>query len=274
MGKKAINKKLTPKVPRVQEVFEHKMVAPGELSGAMFNPLSRTTPAALKALESDVLVNGILSEIHVIRTPHQLHKYMIVDGHRRWSIASMHNFDLVPIVIHQNPIEEAPDLWAILNRNTRSVNGLEWLVMWLRSGATCDKSLPPLVMSQIRRCIKIFGSQAALEKLVEAKIAPHVCERIEFIMRTFEDREESLIDRRRAGGAAARLPTKRQVGEWVVRHKAMVVLDQLKSIGRNGIRLSYLRKLLTRIHKDMPVKFSDLMSNSKVLAAVTPDPTA
>lgn len=241
--------------------IRYEMLEPEKLSGAKFNPPSRTTSGAMLALENDIKDNGILKAIHAIPTPDNLHPYLIVDGHRRHRVALKYGQGKVMVAIHEDvSLSDAPALWARLNRNTRNVSSYEWLVMWLTSGAKCDESLPRVVMYQIRSCVKIMGGNPlSTQRLVDAKISPSICERIEFIHRAFSDKERSVIDVR-DGRSVNSIPTKSKIMDWCLKHQgSQGVLDALKSIGRNGLPTPMLRKLFRKINSDSPVTLTDLM---------------
>ena len=234
----------------------HTQCSPKELSAALFNPLSRTATTALASLAADIRANGILAPIHVIRTPGQLHPYMIVDGHRRWTIASEDHHPTVEIIIHEVSAAAAPSLWARLNRNTRTVNSLEWLTMWLASGRSCDKDLPNTVMSHIRRCAKILGDTSELQRLVVAKMSPSMCERVDFAHNAFMQKEASVVDRR----TKQKIPSKKVIANWCIQHKGVIsTLDSLRSIGRSGVPTTMLRKLLVRINRNEACTIAELM---------------
>ena len=167
---------------------------------AEFNPPGRTSATAILTLEADIRDDGgVLVPIHLVRRSDY---YVIADGHRRFEVMKKLGYPDIPAVVHSAD-KNVGQLWARLNRLTRSVNALEWMEAWHRSNMMVD--LPPSVRSAVDRCAKVFGP-GGIEYLIEFRTTPHAVKAVDLLFPEFEKRD--LLS-----GI-----TRPSMARWVVRH--------------------------------------------------------
>lgn len=204
-----------------------------KIDPAPFNPIVRTTEAALFILRESIKRNGVLSPIAVIPNDD---RFTVADGHRRFAASQSLGHSKIPAVVHKDA--DVYKLWGELNSKTRSVKGGEWLAAWVASNGKVKP--PPQIMSEINQCIAIFG-RAGLQDLVDRKLAPHVSQVVS-TARSFLERYDLKTP----------APTMRQIGEWIVVHN------------QQGPVRAYLRT-------DPLARTSDLVKAKRLLNAVIND---
>lgn len=100
--------------------YEVMMIETEKLEPSPFNPSNRVdsiTDLMDSIIEAgEIIVPLIVSKVNG--------RYIIVDGHRRWSSAKELGMEMVPVVIKDY---EPTTLWRILNGSSKPIDGPQWM---------------------------------------------------------------------------------------------------------------------------------------------------
>lgn len=211
-----------------------------KIAPAKFNPPTRVKESALAGLREDIRKRGLLSPVHVINGGED---YILVDGHRRFKIMQELGEKRIAAVVHDTPREKAAELWAALNRNTRSVSGFEWLVMWWLAGPACAKSLPPNVRTDIKQAEEIFGGKEGMRPLYDGEVGPSI---VRDIVKTF-----LMLTN---WPSLAPLPSRGDFGLWMIRHHTISMVHTVFCANRGAnASLAAARRILAAVKADKPL---------------------
>lgn len=214
-----------------------------DIAPSTFNPPQRTTPRAIKGLLASIRRDGVLAPLHLI--PVGEGKYVAVDGHRRLECAKTLQFLKVPSIIHANvELTDSARLWGSLNKSTRSVNALEWMMWWYATSGSAEKEVPSSVLGHIRLAREIFGGREGIRYLIDNHTAPTVAKQIQ------------LLSSRLEKSSLKSIPI-RQVGHWVIDQKMQSMLQPLVGT-RSHMPAKVMRKLHARIVRNVPFTLLDL----------------
>lgn len=226
-----------------------KYVSPKALHVASFQPPLRTSAKNIAGLQSEIASIGILNPIHALQNG------AIADGHRRLACAIALHMDAVPVIYHQGTDQDLPALWARLNRDTKKIDGGEWMYMWFHSEPSCDLKatfIPTLVMSKIRQCWDVFGGKDGIAFLLHNRFSPFAGQRSKEVFLWIE-RFESLKGEL----------TPQKIGSWVLRHgkSSLNGIDFAYRLGTsaagNGSH-NIARRVVAAIKHDKPLTEADL----------------
>lgn len=247
MEKKVNSKLAVVPTPHMHKVI--KYVSVKLLKVAFFNPPARSTPKAIAMLLAEISIHGILNPLHAIMNG------MLADGHRRLACAVALGMETVPVIYHEGEEKDLPRLWAYLNKDTRKIDGSDWLYWWFNMKPSCDlksKLLPPLVLRKIKDCWEVFGGEEGVIALIQANYSPFAGQRAKEALR-FVNSFESLSGEL----------TPRMVGDWILRQgkPSLAGLDfayraGLASGGRGG--LGFARRIVGAIKNDKSLTENDL----------------
>lgn len=208
---------LAPVVRREKTRIVLRYLPVKQIDKASFNPTSRTEIKSLTGLEENINERDILAPLHVLQTAFSLKdlRFILVDGHRRFTIACRLGYQLVPCVIHQGTSPAA--LWADLSRDTRALSAFEWMVAWSETGTEMEARIPKAHMSKIRQCLEIFGTRKKLkEAMIDQRIAPSLCQPVNFLYEAFV-----MLGHPYSG-------VKREViARWIIDHRLQLSLKAL-----------------------------------------------
>lgn len=225
--------------------FRHATIGLKEICPSSFNPPSRITSTAIRAVKESIANRGLLSEIHVIDASNPTGKYILVDGHRRYEVHRLLGWTHIQARVHgkdEDPIE----LWAELNSKTRSVNAFEWMVAWYRSGCRM-KGVPAGPMGNIQRCLKVLGDKG-IEFLISKETAPTMIVTV-----------DRLCERLASLDLLGDIP-RRRFAVWMVRHELSGKVKDALQFASNKRSMS---KLLTRFNEDRGFELQDLLPPRK-----------
>lgn len=228
-----------------------KNIAVSKIEGSKFNPPQRTSASALVALKEDIQRRGILSPVHVIPGDDG-GPYVLIDGHRRVSVARDIGLTHVEACVHEDvSLDDAVHLWSSLNRTSRSINGKEWLGMWWLAGPKSEKSLPPIIRSQIKECMVIFGGRDGVKILIEKNQSPAIVHAIHMTHKLITSKP-SLRELE---------SDERTIGLWLIKHRASGFIHG--TFSRAGaVPFGVIKKLAKRIKNDQPMTIADIASRS------------
>lgn len=216
-----------------------------QLVAADFNPPSRTTPTAMHNLEELIRAHGVLCPIHVIQCAED-DKYLIVDGHRRFALATKLGHANIKCVVHRCEMSCAASLWSALNSGSRKLTSYEWMVAWYCNNGI---AVPSSIMGRIRQAEEIFGKPMGVKWLIDQNVSPAVVVPL-LKLHTVCSSKASLSP----------VPSKRIVGQWMIRHRTIGFVQSLFAHNGAVISLAILRKVLSRIRNDKPIIITDLVS--------------
>ncbi len=196
----------------------------------------------MRGLKTEILAHGLRAPIHVI--PGNGGAFILVDGHRRVSIALELGWHKIPAIVHA-VADDPVTLWSSLNSKTRSVNAYEWMVAWHLTGGTMK--LQPSVQGHVTKCLRVFGRNG-IAYLVEHQASPTIAQSVDQLWEKME--QVTLTDK----------ITKRDVGFWLVRHKLGQTTQQLLKITTSK---RALLKVRTRFARDIPFQVADIILEQK-----------
>jgi len=201
-------------------------------------PPPRSTDSAVSTLAESMLESKLCSPLIVTRIG-KTGKFMIIDGHRRHVASIKHNRDTLPCLIVDHPDPEI--LFVILGKGVRGVSGVDWLSVWSRTSDERRNDLlnaiPESGRKNIESMIEIFGRTRVIQLGKDGLLSPHMAKWI-------------LIAEKYVNRTGAAIPL-RQIGEWVVKHRASNVINQMYR-QKSPISLNTSKRLRAYVVHDQP----------------------
>lgn len=208
-------------------------IAVSELVTNNVQPPGRTKKGiALKRLRDSIVEHGVLSPPLVAKIRG---KYVLIDGHRRVAAwVSLGNTSITCTVLDACSVKEAEQLFAEIDGATKKLKGVDRFWGWAHAS---DRDaylsvLPVNVAANIREIIKIFGPVEAAH-LAENGIEPAVVAQIRIASRFLCQYCDNP-------------PSIKEIGHWVFKHHASVVIRVLAMKGHRPDA----ERLLRHIQKD------------------------
>ena len=132
------------------------------LRPAPFNPAIRTQLAYLKDLRQSMSEEGYWEWMPILVDRNGV----IIDGHRRYTVAMLLHIDQLPVTIID---AEADEMWAKINGTSMTMSGKQVL----QAVSNGLEKWPPKYADQIARLLDILGPEG-LKELGDKGVSPHI----------------------------------------------------------------------------------------------------
>lgn len=154
----------------------------GSLTGATYNPSSRTKPgsARLKHLTKSIEEEGLIYPIAVSEDG------TVMDGHRRLAACRSLGWEQVPVIVLKN--RNAAKLYADINSTPEIMTGLQVLQVYLQE--------PEAVSTRARRTLERYEEQfgrTTMRKIVKAGMSYHALGVAQRIAKHVEDERPEFL---------------------------------------------------------------------------------
>lgn len=210
-------------------------------------PAGRTTPTAVRELLKNVAAGRDLTPILVVPNPQRKGRYIIVDGHRRWTVATLLGFKTVKVTICTD-VGTPEELFVIHNKSMRSMKGPDWFESWARgveSGKPVFAALPAAQRNDITRIVEWTSKEEAIALAMDGyspNIANTVCR---ILLATAVNLGSGKKLKNFEGG---------QVLRWLVKHNQQNAANAvINSMGKSKTSAADLNRLMKCIKNDKPL---------------------
>lgn len=209
------------------------------LSNAVQPPWRAQDGAALARLTADLGL-GVWQPPAVVPHPTRRGYYEIGDGHRRLAAARALGWSEVEVRVYHGVSAET--LFALLNRDSQTIDGRSWFAAWARLPAADREpfragQIPTTQAANIATLVELVGQARAVALgQSEAGVSPAVAKRArqaEAWLRAYK---------------LPSYPTAAALVEWAIAHHASTALLHLA--GHPPIE--FARKLINRVQRDRP----------------------
>lgn len=191
------------------------------------NPPDRMTPAANRGLTKSVRGIGLQYPILVSKKDGaEPTKYVIIDGHRRYSVYVSENRDDIPCIVAEGNLGQ---LYADVNASTRPLTGSDWAIVYVTGG-----TVPPgRTRNNLIKLSQLVGNDV-IRQMADAGIRPGIYNTAQQVCRhAYKGETDDQL---------------RQIVQWLVKHRQAANCRSVIQLGQD------VAPIKSAIEEDRPVR--------------------